>query len=255
MADYNDPNGIKFWYEEHGSGDPLLLLHPGGAGVDSRAFGSNLDAFSKQFHVFLMDRRAHGHTADAAGEITFELMAGDTIHFIEQVIGKPARLVGYSDGAVVALLVAQTRPDLVERLVCVAGPFNRDGWKDGGVLKSGEEPPQFLADSYAEISPDGKEHYSVVVKKLDVMHRKGPSLTSDDLKHIRTRTLVMIGDDDEVSLEHAIDFYRSLPNSELAVVPGTSHGLLPEKPELCNKVIIDFLSLDPIQTFAPIRRA
>ena len=254
MATYIDPAGIKFWYEEHGKGEPLLLLHPGGAGVDSRAFGSNLEAFAKQFHVFLMDRRAHGRTADTAGEITFELMADDTIHFIEQVIGGPTKLVGYSDGAIVGLQTTQIRPDLVERLVCVAGPFNRNGWKDGGVLKPGEEPPQFLVDSYAEISPDGKVHYSIVVKKLDTMHRKGPSLNSDDLKHISTRTLVMIGDDDEVSLEHAIEFYRSLPNGELAVVPGTSHGLLPEKPDLCNKIILDFLSLDPVQTFAPIRR-
>ena len=112
MATYIDPAGIKFWYEEHGKGEPLLLLHPGGAGVDSRAFGSNLEAFAKQFHVFLMDRRAHGRTADTAGEITFELMADDTIRFLEQVISKPAKLVGYSDGAVVALLVAKKRPDL-----------------------------------------------------------------------------------------------------------------------------------------------
>jgi pimeloyl-ACP methyl ester carboxylesterase len=254
MATFTDPTGIKFWYEEHGKGEPLLLLHPGGAGVDSRAFGPNLKAFTKQFQVFLMDRRAHGHTADTDGEITFELMADDTIHFIEQVIGGPTKMVGYSDGSIVGLQTAQKRPDLVERLICVAGPFNRNGWKDGGVQKPGEEPPAFLADRYAEISPNGQEHYPVVVKKLDVMHRKGPTLSSDDLKRISIRTLVMIGDDDEVNLEHAIEFYRSLPNGELAVIPGTSHGLLPEKPDLCNKIILDFLSRDPIRTFAPIRR-
>jgi pimeloyl-ACP methyl ester carboxylesterase len=255
VATYTDSDGIKFWYEEHGKGEPLLLLHPGGAGVDSRAFGPNLEALARQFHVFLMDRRAHGHTPDTDGEITFELMADDTIHFIEQIVGKPARLVGYSDGAVVGLLTAQKRPDLVERLVCIAGPFNRNGWENGGRLKPGVEPPQFLADSYAEISPDGKEHYPAVVRKLDAMHAKGPTLTSDDLRHINIRTLVMVGDDDEVFLEHAIEFYRSLPHGELAVVPGTSHGLLPEKPELCNKIILDFLGSDAIQTFAPIRRA
>ena len=67
--------------------------------------------------------------------------------------------------------------------------------------------------------------------------------------------MVMQGDDDEVALEHAIALYRALPNSELAIIPGTSHGLLVEKPELCNSLILDFLCNEPVQTFAPIRRA
>jgi pimeloyl-ACP methyl ester carboxylesterase len=87
------------------------------------------------------------------------------------------------------------------------------------------------------------------------MHLDGPKLTSDDLRTVRCRTLVMVGDDDEVTLEHAVDFYRAVPNAELAVVPGTSHGLLVEKPDLCNKIMVDFLSLEPVQTVAPIRRA
>ena len=252
MAEYIDQKGVRFWYEEHGSGLPLLLLHPGGAGADSRAFGQNLNALAKNFHVFLVDRRGHGYTADTEGEITFELMTDDTINFIEQVIGKETKLLGYSDGAIVALMTAQKRPDLVERLVCVAGVSNRNGWYEG-VLE--EETPEFMMDSYAKISPDGKGHFPIIVKKLEIMHSKGPNLVRGDLQQINTRTLVMLGDDDQVKFEHTIDFYRSLPNGELAIVPGTSHGLLPEKPDLCNKIIIDFLSLDAIQTFAPIRRA
>ena len=119
----------------------------------------------------------------------------------------------------------------------------------------GLETPEFLVISYGEVSPDGKEHYRVVQKKLDQMHTLGPTLTKDDLKSIRCRTLVMVSDDDEVPLEHAVDFYRAVPDGELAVIPGTSHGLLVEKPDLCNKILVDFLILDPIATFAPIRRA
>ena len=92
-------------------------------------------------------------------------------------------------------------------------------------------------------------------RKLDQMHTLGPTLTTDDLGSIGCRTLVMVGDDDEVPLEHAIDFYRAVPRGELAVVPGTSHGLLVEKPDLCNKIVVDFLTTDPITTSAPIRRA
>jgi pimeloyl-ACP methyl ester carboxylesterase len=69
------------------------------------------------------------------------------------------------------------------------------------------------------------------------------------------RTLIMVADDDEVRFEHAVAMYRGLPDAELAVVPGTSHGLLVEKPELCNFLMTEFLTKDPVQTFAPIRRA
>ena len=87
------------------------------------------------------------------------------------------------------------------------------------------------------------------------MHAEGPTLTAADVHEISGSTLVMLGDDDEVRLEHAIELYRSLPDGELAVIPGTSHGLLVEKPRLCNTVIIDFLTDDPVSTMAPIRRA
>ena len=86
------------------------------------------------------------------------------------------------------------------------------------------------------------------------MHLEGPTLAVADLNRIGSRTLVMFGDDDEVRLEHAIELYRSLADSELAIIPGTSHGLLVEKPTLCNTLIIDFQT-DPVPTVAPIRRA
>jgi len=103
-----------------------VLLHPGG--VDSWAFGPNIDALSAQFRVFTRERRGHGHTADVDGPISYELMTQESIAFLETVVGHPARPVGCSDGAVVALLVALRRPDLVDRVVSVAGVFNRDGW-------------------------------------------------------------------------------------------------------------------------------
>ena len=91
--------------------------------------------------------------------------------------------------------------------------------------------------------------------KLAAMHAHEPSLTAADLGRVGCRPLVMVGDDDEVRLEHAVELYRSLPDAELAVVPGTSHGLLVEKPALCNLLITEHLAQDPLPTFAPIRRA
>jgi hypothetical protein len=96
-----------------------------------------------------------------------------------------------------------------------------------GVLDAGESPPDFMADLYGEVSPDGREHFPVVAAKLARMHADGPMLTVSDLGAVASRTLVMVGDD-EVTLEHAITLYRGLPEAELAVVPGTSRGLLVE---------------------------
>lgn len=251
METYVDLNGVRTWFDEHGAGEALVLLHPGLA--DCRAFAPNLDAFAARFRTFTPERRGHGHTPDV-GPITFELMADDTIRFLERVVGGPARLLGYSDGAVVALLVALSRPDLVSRLVFVAGVFHHEGWLPG-VIDPNNKPPEFLAASYGEVSPDGATHFPVVVEKLARMHLIEPDLTAAGISRVTSRTLVMQGDDDEVALEHALALYRALPNSEFAVIPGTSHGLLVEKPELCNSIILDFLCNEPVQTFAPIRRA
>jgi len=240
------------WYDERGQGDPCVLLHPGGAGVDSRALAPTVDALSQVFRAYTPEQRAHGRTPDVDGPVSYELMAQDTIMFIEGVISQPVYLLGVSDGAVVALMVARRRPDLVRRLVFAAGVFHHDGWEEG-VLDG--EPPEFLKQSYGQISPDGIGHYDVVVAKLAAMHAREPRLTRTDLHQITPRTLVIVGDDDQVRLEHAIEMYRHLPDAELAVVPGTSHGLLVEKPGLCNLIIAEFMTKDPVHTFAPIRRA
>jgi pimeloyl-ACP methyl ester carboxylesterase len=243
---------VDTWYAEHGAGDPVVLLHPGGA--DARAWGPNLDAFATRFHVFTPERRAHGRTPDVDGPLTYELMAGDTIAFLEAVVGGPAHLVGCSAGSIVALTVAVARPDLVRRLALVSGVHHRDGWIPEAVDPDAEPHP-VLREGYEELSPDSGDYYPVVHAKLARLNYEEPTLTDRDLAGVASRTLVMVADDDEVTLEHAVATYRAIPDAELVVVPGTSHGLLHEKPELCNGIIlVDFLANDPVPTFAPVRR-
>ena len=232
---------VDTWYDEHGEGEALVLLHPGGA--DSRAWEANLAPLAARFHVFTPDRRGHGRTPDVPGPIGMEQMAHDTIAFLEQVVGGPAHLVGCSDGSVVGLLVAWLRPDLVRRLVFVCGVFHHEGWLPGSI-KLDEPTSAFLGAWYAEVSPDGGEHWPVVEEKLYRAHLNEPALTTSDLARVPNPTLVMLGDRDEVRIEHAVELYRSLPDAELAIVPGTSHGLLVEKRELCNTMIVDFLRGD-----------
>jgi pimeloyl-ACP methyl ester carboxylesterase len=133
MATYVQLGVVKTWYDEHGQGDPLVLLHGGLA--DARFFAPNLPALAEHFHLYTPERRGHGHTPDVEGPITYQLMTDDTITFLETVVGQPADLVGHSDGAFVAMLVAMQRPELVRRLVMISGGFNqgRRGGPGGGV--------------------------------------------------------------------------------------------------------------------------
>src|SRR5919202_3415890 len=242
---------LETWYAEHGAGDPVVLVHPGGA--DARAWDPNVASIAEHFPVYTPERRGHGRTPDVEGPMTYELIVQDTVAFLETVVGEPAHLVGCSAGAIVALMTAVARPDLVRRLALVSGVHHRDGWHPEAI--DPDPPPHpVLRRGYEELSPDGAEHYPVVQRKLARLNFEEPTMQPEDLSRVASRTLVMVGDDDEVSLEHAIATYRAIPDAELAVVPGTSHGLLYEKPDLCNKILLDFLVNDPVPTIAPVRR-
>src|SRR6266545_3273003 len=232
MVDYADLGGVRTWYDERGEGEPLLLLHGGSA--DARFFDRNVDALADRFHVFLPERRGHGHTPDVDGPITYELMAQDTIAFLEAVV---------------------RGPDLAHQLVLISGGFHHDGLMPGMDQLDVDEVVKFAGPAYGEVSPDGAEHFPVVVEKIARMAAEEPALPQSELRGVTSRTLVMFGDDDLMTLEHVIAMYKKIPNSELAVVPGTSHFLLQEKPALCNTIIVDFLTTQPVPTVAPIRRA
>lgn len=249
---YVDAGGVKTWYAEHGTGDPLVLLH--GGFTDASEFGGTIPALAEYFHVLTPERRGHGHTPDVPGPISYELMAADTAAFLDKLELGRSHLVGHSDGANVALLVALARPDLVDRLVLISGNFHHDGLV--AELDLDELPANdYLADAYGQVSPDGRDHFPVIAAKIFRMATTEPTLTTADLAKVAARTLVMAGDDDMVSAEHTLLLYRSIADSELAVVPGTSHALIIEKPGLCNRIMIDFLTKDPAATFMPIRRA
>jgi pimeloyl-ACP methyl ester carboxylesterase len=200
MADYVQLGEVRTWYDEAGAGAPLVALHGGFA--DARNFGANLDALASRFHVYLPERRGHGHTADVPGPISYQAMAEDTIAFLEQVVREPARLVGHSDGANVGLLVALHRPDLVERLVSISANFHHDGLIPG--VLDAAALAEFVAPSYAEMSPDGIEHLPELTAKLERMWTSEPTMTVQELRRITPRSLVMVGDDDAMTLVHTV---------------------------------------------------
>jgi pimeloyl-ACP methyl ester carboxylesterase len=253
MAQYVQLGAVRTWYDEHGAGDPLVLLH--GGLVDARFFEPNLRPLSERFHVYTPERRGHGHTPDVEGPITYQLMADDTIAFLEQVVGGPAALVGHSDGAVIAMLVAMQRPELVNRLVMISGGYNKSGEAMPDMELEVDQVVPFLGPAYGEVSPDGEAHFPVVAAKIAEMARTEPNLDVSDLARVGSRALVMFADDDLMTLTHAAQMYDALPDAELAVVPGTSHFLTQEKPHLVNAIVLDFLTREPVPTVAAIRRA
>src|SRR4051794_2202519 len=253
MAGYVEAGGVRTWYDERGEGEPLVLMH--GGLVDARFFDKNIDALAAHFRVITPERRGHGHTPDVEGPITYDLMAQDTIAFLDAVVGEPAHLVGHSDGAFIAMLVAMRRPDLAKDLVIVSGGFNKSGEAAPEAEFDVAQITQFLGPAYGEVSPDGEEHFPVVAEKVKRMAETEPTLDQSELSAVQCRTLVMFSDDDLMTIEHADATYKAIENAELAIVPGTSHFLIQEKPELCNSIVLDFLLNEPVPTIAAIRRA
>ncbi|MGH9846698.1 MAG: alpha/beta fold hydrolase [Blastocatellia bacterium] len=258
MGKYVELAGIKTWHEVEGEGDPLLLLH--GGFCTNETWGTLRPDFAGKYRVFLHERRAHGHTPDVEGPLSYHDMASDTVNFLTSVVGGSAHLVGWSDGGIVALLVAIGRPDLVRKLVVIGGTFEASGYlPEAYAMFDGLAPddPHLagLRALYDGASPDGAGHWADVVAKVIDMFRREPHIPLGDLGRITAPTLVMVGDDDLFSMDHTLALCGAIPNSELAVVPGTSHALVWEKPPLVSRLVLDFLGNEPVTTILPIRRA
>jgi pimeloyl-ACP methyl ester carboxylesterase len=187
-------------------------------------------------------------------------MVADMVSLLDQVVGMPAHLVGLSDGGIVGLMIAIARPDLVAKLVAISA--NTD---PSGVLpellnmfeRASPDGPEMatVRGPYERYSPDGPEHWPIVYRKFVEMIRREPNISLEELARISAPTLVRVGDDDMMPLEHTIEMFRAIPKSELAAIPGTSHAAPWEKPDLVNRIVLDFLQIEPVATILPIRRA
>ena len=253
MGSYADAGGVKQWYDTAGDdGDALLLLHGGLVGNDT--WGMQMTFFAQHFRVFANERRAHGRTPDVDGPLTYEDMAADTIAFLEQVVGEPAHLVGWSDGGNVGLLIAIERPDLVRKLVTIGSNYHSEGLVGETDLQPDDPNLIMMRSMYEAASPDGPEHWPVMLGKvLEMWQNFG--IDRARIERIEAPTLVMVGDDDATHLEHTIDLYRAIPKSALAVVPHASHLVPLEQADHVNATILRFLQNDPPATLWPIRRA
>lgn len=242
---YVDAAGVRTYYEVEGAGDPLLLLHGGLTTIETWA-AQRAALVAAGYRVFLPERRGHGRTPDVPGPLGYELMAADTIAFMDAVGVESAHLVGWSDGGAVALQISLSRPELVRKMVLIGTGAHIDGYtdetKEWNVSGTAESMPPFLREPYDRLSPDGPEHFPVVYRKHAAMWQTEPRHGAAELARVQAPTLVMLGDHDVLTVEHAAEMARSIPKAQLAVVPGTGHGVMFDKPELVNLLILDFLA-------------
>ena len=245
------------FYEVAGeSGPPVVLLH--GAMGGAFVWGRLIEALSAGFRTYAPEQRGGARTPDVDGPFHYETLVDDTTAFVEEVIGEPVHIVGASDGGIIGLGMALRNPKLVKSLTTYGANYHYEGLlPEAGLDSSADDPAwQMARDRYAQLSPDGPEHWPIVYKKLMKMARTEPSWTVNDLARIEPPVLVMVGDDDIVRLDHSRSLFEALPNGRLAVVPGASHVGFLERPELVNAMIHDFMEHPgPPQTMMPIRRA
>jgi pimeloyl-ACP methyl ester carboxylesterase len=243
---YVEVAGHRVWHEVSGDGPPVVLLHGAFAGASS--FAAQTPALvAAGFTVYVPERRGHAHTPDIDGPLSYSVMADDTVDYLQQVLPGGAHLVGWSDGAVVALLVAMRRPDLVHRVVLIGQYYNLAGRvpdSDIDALLRSPEAMGFLRLEYDQVSPDGPEHFAVVYEKTMRMIDTEPQLDLATFSAATAPTLVLQGDRDEVTVEHSLAVVAALPNARLAVLPGT-HLVPVETPDVVNPLLVSFLRGGP----------
>lgn len=233
--------GRPVWHEVAGSGEPLVLLHGGMSGASS--FDSLTPALADAgYRVWIPERRGHGHTPDVDEPLTYAAMASDTIVYLDHVVRDPAPLVGWSDGAVVALLVAMRRPDLVTRMVLIGQYYNSAGRTDHSDVEQMMQRPEVrehLRTAYVETSPH-PERFDEFFDKTMRMWATEPEIDLAAIAGVRTPTLVLQGDRDEVTVAHSAEVVDTLAAGRLAVLPGT-HMLPIESPDLVAALVLSFL--------------
>lgn len=239
--------GAKLYTQTFGSGAPIVFLH-GGLHHFDNSFAQQRDYFSSFRKVIGIDQRGHGHSPDDPRPFSYQEMAEDTAALVEQLGLGPVDVVGHSDGANVALLLARDHPSLVRSLVVSganlrAGPTTDEArqHRQESVEEAAARLPPLFREEYLKVTPDGADHWLTVVAKSRQLWLTPVILEPADLKTINIPVLVMAGDHDFRSIEEYLEIYRALPKGELFIVPATGHGTFARRPELVNQAIRTFL--------------
>lgn len=253
---YAPVDGLKMYYEIHGSGYPLVLIHGGGSTIYT-SFGRILPALARSHQVIAVELQAHGHTNDRDAPETFAQDADDVAELLRQLDVTQADVFGFSNGGQTAMDIYLRHPERVHRLVLASMFYKRDGapaafW--AGMAKAKfSDMPQLYKDAYLKINPDPAALLNMFKRDSQRM-QTFQDWKESDVKSIQAPTLVVVGDRDLVRPEHAVEMYRLLPHARLAIMPGIHGGYMGEAlspdpdsqvPTLFVAMLDEFLAAPP----------
>lgn len=226
--------GVRLYYETYGKGRPLLLLH-GNSGSIGR-FSKTIPFFEKQNRVIAVDSRAHGKSVDGGDSLSFEMMADDMAALLAELHIDSADVIGWSDGGIIALVLAMRHPQKVRRLVATGANL----WPDSTALL-----PSLWRDMEREFAQGRDSVYTDPVKRnarkvflLDYLH---PHISTSALKAVKAPAFIIAGDRDLIVGEHTLAIYKALPKAWLWIVPNCGHATLIDKADEFNHKVAEFL--------------
>lgn len=222
---YTSVNGLKMYYEIHGQGKPLVLIHGGGSTIQTN-FEKIIPLLSQNRKVIAIELQAHGRTNDRNADLTFEQDADDIAALLKHLNIDKADFFGFSNGGTTTLQVAIRHPEIVNKMILGSALAKRNGVPDWfwGFMSQAklENMPAQLKDGYKKVVAD--------TNGLQVMHDRDAKrmvnfkdIPDEQIKSIKAPTLIIIGDKDVITPEHALELHRQIANSELAIIPG-GHG-------------------------------
>lgn len=225
LSGYAPVNGLKMYYEIHGEGTPLVLIHGGGSTLQT-TFGRVLHLFAKSHKVIAVEMQAHGHTADIDRPLSFEQDADDIAELLNYLKIDKADVFGFSNGASTTLQLAIRHPRLVNKIVVASTFYKKDGapswfW-DMMAKPTFEGMPQPFKDAFLKINPDTNALHRMYERDVARM-QSFPDITEEQMKAIKAPAFIIVGDADVVRPEHAVEMHHLLPHSRLVILP-CGHG-------------------------------
>ena len=242
---YLQLDGIDTYYEVHGAGEPVVLLHGGFCSAET--LQDQVEALAPTYRVHVPERPGQGRTADREGPMSYADMVSDTLAYLDAADVDAAHLVGFSDGAITGLLLARDHPDRVLSLVSISANLDPDGFVIDDPADPADEPEDdgtwdAIRAAYDRLSPDGPEHGEVVLEKLAAMWQSEPHIDPASLATVRAPTLVLAGERDSIRTDHTIGIARAIKGGQVAILPGAGHMVMQERPGLVNLILCEFLA-------------
>jgi pimeloyl-ACP methyl ester carboxylesterase len=242
---YAAVNGLQLYYETHGTGRPLVLLHGGLMTVDLN-FGPLLGPLAASRMVVAVELQGHGHTADTERAMTIEALAGDVIALLDHLGIDQADLFGFSLGGLVAYAVALEAPSRVGKLIVASADGHRPPGRESAPLDDDRMPTpadfQAMRDAYDAVAPD-PGHFDEFAEKTSTMVHEFAGWT-DELRSLHVPTMVIFGDRDFSPLPDVLEMFELLPDAQLAVLPGTTHMGVSRQTGQVLALITPFLDAD-----------